>query len=73
MDAIYYRQHAELGRRLAKGIATRPDIADHLRLMARDYDQIAEDLEVGAIDIRHPELMPQVRNEGASARPVDRR
>jgi hypothetical protein len=29
--------------------------------MARDYDDIAEDLERGVIEIRHPELMPQRR------------
>jgi len=29
--------------------------------MARDYDDIAEDLECGAIEMRHPELMPQRR------------
>jgi len=30
-----------------------------LRQMAQDYTDIAEDLETGAIEIRHPELMPQ--------------
>src|SRR6266436_8281927 len=29
-----------------------------LHQAARDYDDIAEDLEGGAIEIRHPELMP---------------
>jgi hypothetical protein len=29
--------------------------------MARDYKDIAEDLESGAIEIRHPDLMPQSR------------
>jgi hypothetical protein len=28
---------------------------------AQDYDNFAEDLENGAIEIRHPELMPQRR------------
>lgn len=28
---------------------------------AQDYDEIAEDLEAGAIEMRHPELMPQRR------------
>jgi hypothetical protein len=27
--------------------------------MAQDYTDIAEDLETGAVEIRHPELMPQ--------------
>jgi hypothetical protein len=29
--------------------------------MAQDYSDIAEDLELGAIEIPHPELMPQLR------------
>jgi hypothetical protein len=32
-----------------------------LHRVAQDYDDIAEDLEGGAIEIRHPELMPQRR------------
>jgi hypothetical protein len=27
--------------------------------MAREYDDLAEDLDSGAIEIRHPELLPQ--------------
>jgi hypothetical protein len=27
--------------------------------MAQDYEDLAEDLENGAIEIRHPELLPQ--------------
>jgi hypothetical protein len=38
-----------------------PDVLEVLHQVARDYDDIAEDLECGAIDIRHPELMPQRR------------
>jgi hypothetical protein len=26
---------------------------------AQDYDDIAEDLENGAVEIRHPEMLPQ--------------
>jgi hypothetical protein len=37
------------------------EIREMLAQMARDYDDIAEDLENGAIEIRHPELMPQQR------------
>ena len=32
-----------------------------LSQVAREYDDIAEDLENGAVEIRHPELMPQTR------------
>ena len=34
---------------------------DILQQMARDYAELAEDLESGAIEVRHPELMPQTR------------
>jgi hypothetical protein len=27
--------------------------------VAQDYDDIAEDLENGAVDIKHPEMLPQ--------------
>jgi hypothetical protein len=27
--------------------------------MAEDYEDIAVDLETGAVEIRHPDLMPQ--------------
>jgi hypothetical protein len=33
--------------------------ARQLLRMARDFDDIVTDLENGAIDVRHPELMPQ--------------
>jgi hypothetical protein len=52
--ATYYREQAG---RLARG--QRADINELLQLMARDYDDIAVDLDRGAIEIRHPELMPQ--------------
>jgi hypothetical protein len=37
------------------------DLLEVLHRVAQDYDDIAEDLEGGAIEIRHPELMPQRR------------
>jgi len=33
-----------------------------LRSLARDYDETAEDLEVGASEIRHPELLTEEEN-----------
>jgi hypothetical protein len=56
-EAGYYREQAERARRLACGLIQRD--AEMLERLARDLDDIAEDLERGAIDIRHPELMPQ--------------
>ena len=54
----YYREHAERARRLARSQTTR-DVETMLDRMARDYDDLAEDLENGAVEIRHPELMLQ--------------
>lgn len=53
----YYRKHAERARRLARGVTNR-EVKSHLRRTAQDYDDLAEDLERGAVEIRHPELMP---------------
>jgi hypothetical protein len=61
MDADYYRERAKSARRLAHEIADRPEIARTFQDMALDYDEIAIDLETGAVEIRHPELMPQGR------------
>jgi hypothetical protein len=30
-----------------------------LERVGRDYDDVAEDLETGAVEIRHAEMMPQ--------------
>jgi hypothetical protein len=59
-DAKYYRQQADHARRLA-GMLHQRDVREMLEQTARDYDDIAEDLEMGAVEIRHPELMPQNR------------
>jgi hypothetical protein len=63
--ASYYRQQAGKARRLADGI-DRPDVAVLLRQFAQEYDEIAEDLETGGIEIRHKERLPQYRREVAS-------
>ena len=46
----YYREQAEHARRM-------------LERMAEDFEDIACDLETGAVDMRHPELLPQLRRE----------
>jgi hypothetical protein len=49
-----YRHQADHARQLAE--ATRqPDLEDMLRQLAQDLDEIAEDLEAGATEIRHDE------------------
>ena len=54
--ASYYRGQAMRARRLARS-ATDGEIVALLSRMGQDYDELAEDLEIGAIEIRHPELM----------------
>jgi hypothetical protein len=58
--ASYYRERAEHARSIAARVHQR-DLLEVLYRVAQDYDEIAEDLEGGAIEIRHPELMPQRR------------
>jgi hypothetical protein len=57
-DVGYYRERAAHARRLAASVHQR-DLHKILLEMAQDYDDIAEDLERNAIEIRHPDLMPQ--------------
>jgi hypothetical protein len=59
-DPSYYRSQAARARRLALVPSDR-ETQDTLLQMAQDYLDIAVDLERGAIEIRHPELMPQTR------------
>ena len=58
-DAAYYREQAERLRHLAR--QTNAVIAHDLERLAIDFDDIAEDLELGAIEIVHPDLLPQRR------------
>jgi hypothetical protein len=60
IDANYYRQQAARARRLAEAVGDR-EVQDHLSRTATDYDDITTDLERGAVEVRHPELMPQLR------------
>lgn len=57
--AQYYRGQAQRARRLADHVTG--GAYDTLRRLAQDFDDIAEDLEIGAGEIRHPELLPQRR------------
>jgi hypothetical protein len=54
-DAAYYREQAERARRLAK-VPTDRETQEALERLAQDYWEVAEDLEGGAEEIRHPEL-----------------
>src|ERR1043166_3244095 len=57
-NAPYYRGQAERARRLAHSLTNR-EVEALLERIAQDYDDIAVDLENGAIEVRPPELMPQ--------------
>jgi hypothetical protein len=59
-SAKYYREQAAHARRLSK-MVHQAELRDKFERFANDYDDIAEDLEKGAIEIQHPELLPQSR------------
>jgi hypothetical protein len=54
--AAHYRRQANHARQLAD-LAWQPDLKDTLRHLAKDYDEVAEDIETGATEIRHVELV----------------
>jgi hypothetical protein len=54
--AAHYRDRASHVRELADA-AWQPDLKDMLRGLAKDYDEVADDIEDGATEIRHAELL----------------
>jgi hypothetical protein len=54
--ASHYRHEADHARRLAE-VTWQPDLEDMLRRLAQDFDEIAEDIEAGATEMPHPELL----------------
>jgi hypothetical protein len=60
--ASYYRDRANHARQLAAA-AWQPDLADALRRLAQDYDEIAEDLEAGATRSATPNCSARVTAE----------
>jgi len=59
----YYREQAEHARRLV-GLTHQSEMIEMLERMAEEFEDIASDLETGAVDVRHPELLPQLRRDG---------
>ena len=59
-DPSYYRSQAARARRLAQSQTNR-DVQSLLERVAHDYEELAVDLEKGAVEIRHPEMLPQRR------------
>jgi len=57
MEADYYRDQTSRARRLARGIDGRSEIARQLHDMAQDYEELAADVDSGAVGVRHPELL----------------
>lgn len=60
----YYQEQASHARRLAALTALPQDVIEALQRTARDYEELADDLIIGAVEIRHPDLMPQRRHKG---------
>jgi hypothetical protein len=54
--ASYCRERATHLRRLAE-MAWQDDLEASLRGLAQEYEETAEDLQVGTPEIRHPELL----------------
>ena len=59
-SSAYYRRQADKARQLARAIHD-TEVGAQLWRMGSDYDDIADDLDTGAIEIRHPELLSQQR------------
>ena len=56
-DRGYFRRRAERTRQ-PSGVMLQAGIRETLSKLARDYDGLADDLELGTAAIRHPELLP---------------
>ena len=52
MSAEYYREQAQRARQLARSRSNRPDVARQLNDMAQDCEELAADIETGAIGVR---------------------
>jgi hypothetical protein len=53
-----YRRQAVHARQLAD-MTYQPELEDMLRRTAQNFEEMAEDIEAGAAEIRHPELLPK--------------
>jgi hypothetical protein len=62
-SAKYYRRLAAQAQRIAL-LSTDREVTNLLKKLTVDYNDIAEDLERGLIEIKHPELLPQQEHKG---------
>lgn len=63
-EISYYRQQAERAKRLSDS-TTDQQLSEALASAARDFADIADDLERGAAEVSHPELVTQSQHDGA--------
>ncbi|MBV9829567.1 MAG: hypothetical protein JO001_28435 [Alphaproteobacteria bacterium] len=59
-DASYYRDQAARLRGFARQTRVL-EVARDLQRLASDFEDVADDLEAGAIEIVYPDLLPQRR------------
>lgn len=65
-DISYYRQQAERAKRLSDATVDR-QLSEMLASAARDFAEIADDLERGAVEVRHPELATVTQQAAADS------
>src|SRR5438552_2648770 len=63
-DISYYRRQAKRAKRLSDG-TTDQEMQEALASAAQDFADIADDLERGAVEVRHPELVTQSQHDAA--------
>ena len=61
VDVPYCRERANHLRRLAE-MTWQGDLEVLLHRLAEEYEETAEDLEAGASDVRHPELLSELQD-----------
>ena len=57
-SASDYRKQADHARQLAEA-TWQDNLEEILHCLARDFDEVAEDIEADATEVRHPELLRQ--------------
>jgi hypothetical protein len=55
---LYYHSQASIARRLASKV-TNEVLSEFLSQTSKDYEDIAMELEPGAVETRYPDLTPQ--------------
>ena len=63
-EISHYRRQAARAKRLADGTTDR-EMSEALASAAQDFAEIADDLERGAVEVRHPELVTQSQHDAA--------